>query len=88
MQEWADRHHLLALYSDFNKVVVSEFSFNLNGNLRNDGHRKFRVRFLGVTLTYDNFDFPPFNIGVADLPGAGGPQLKGEPPSFVNVFLA
>ena len=28
------------------------------------------------------------HIGVDDLLGAGGPKLKGEPPSLVNVFLA
>ena len=32
-EERADRHHTLALYLEYNKVVVSESSFNLNGKL-------------------------------------------------------
>ena len=32
-QEQTDRHHAFALYLEYNKVVVSEFSFNLNGYL-------------------------------------------------------
>ena len=39
-QEQADRYHVLALCLEYNNVVVPEFSFNLNGNLRNDAHRK------------------------------------------------
>ena len=39
-REQADRYHVLALCLEYTKVVVPEFSFNLNDNLRNDAHRK------------------------------------------------
>ena len=39
-REQADRHRVWAISSEYNKLVVSEFSFNFNGNLRNDKHRK------------------------------------------------
>ena len=38
-QEQADRH-VLALCLEYNKLVLSERSFHLNDNLRNDTHRK------------------------------------------------
>ena len=37
-QEQADRYHVLALCLEYTKVVMPEFSFNLNDNLRNDAH--------------------------------------------------
>ena len=37
--EQVDRYHVLALCLEYNKVAMSEFSFNLGGNLRNDVHR-------------------------------------------------
>ena len=43
----ADRHRVLAIYLEYNKLVVPEFSFNLNGNLRNDARRKLGPAFLG-----------------------------------------
>ena len=39
-QEQADHHRVSGIYLEYNKLVVSEFSFNLNDNLRNDAHRK------------------------------------------------
>ena len=36
----ADPHHVLALYLEYNKLDVCDFSFNLKDNLRNDAHRK------------------------------------------------
>ena len=35
LQEQADRYHALVLCLEYNKLVTSAFSFNLNGNLRN-----------------------------------------------------
>ena len=46
-QEQADRHHTLSLHLEHNKVVVSAFSSNLNGNLRKGAHRKLGPVFLG-----------------------------------------
>ena len=46
-QEQADRQRVLAIYLEHNKLTVSEFSFNLNGNLRNDEHRKLGPVFFG-----------------------------------------
>ena len=44
-QKQADRHRVLAIYFEYNKLVVSEFSFYLNGKLRNDARRKLGLVF-------------------------------------------
>ena len=36
----ADRYRALTIYLEYVKPIVSEFSFNLNGNLRNSVRRK------------------------------------------------
>ena len=48
-QEQAGHYHALALCLEDNKVVMSVFPFNLNGNFRNDAHRKLGLVFW-VTL--------------------------------------
>ena len=44
-EKQADPHRVLVLSQEYNRVVVTEFSFNLKGNLRNDAHRKLGTCF-------------------------------------------
>ena len=72
-QKQVGRHYVLVLYLEYNKVLVSEFSFDLNGNLRNDAHWKLGPVFLGGHPQGD-FGKSPQGVQISNHMHSGKPR--------------